>query len=107
MSTKATVRFQRADDVPQLNRRLEDFSKQVSDCPLLSGRLIENIAVPAAGSSAVINHGLGRTPRGWIVTDAQDAVNPTLYLERVAWDERTITLYSDMAGPRTVSIWVF
>jgi hypothetical protein len=106
MSTKAIVRYQRADSLPATNRRIEDFTKQVSDCPLVSGRLIENIVIQAT-APVTINHGLGRQPRGWIVTDQTDATNPTLFLERTSWDDKTLVLYSDMAGARTISIWVF
>lgn len=106
VGTRPQVRFQRSDTIEQTQRVLEDRLKPVSDCPLISGRLIENIALPAAAATT-IEHKLGRTPRGWIVTDSRDASNPTLFLERFAWDDKTLVLYNDMAGDRTISLWVF
>lgn len=46
-------------------------------------------------------HGLGRTPRGWMVVDNLQ-LNA---LQRVAWDEGAISLFAVTAD--TVKVWVF
>jgi hypothetical protein len=106
MATKPTIRFQRAEDMPQLNRRIEDFSKQVSDCPLLSGRLIEDISLTPGGAATTVEHKLGRMPRGWIVT-RQEAVGVAMAALSASWDENNLYIWNNTAGPTFVSVWVF
>lgn len=75
----------------------------VLECPIVNGRLIENIHM-AAGAN-VINHGLGRNLVGWIavrmnfltvLNDSQDT-NP----------KPDLTLFLTSTAPAVISLWVF
>ena len=87
-------------DVELLQQNIKKFAKVLEDNPLLDGRLLEDVALNAAANTD-INHGLGRVPRGWILTDQSAAA--TVY--RVAWTTTTLTLLA--SGATTVDIWVF
>lgn len=52
-------------------------------------------------SSKVIQHNLGRVPRGFIIVD-KTAISD---VRRVAWDSTTITLASN--GLTTIKFWLF
>lgn len=83
-------------------RALETVSDLVAQlgAPFLRGREV-SFEVTAAGSHRQ-PHGLGYTPRGWLVTDATGAA-PALYRE--AWDDRAITF--NCAAACAVTLWVW
>lgn len=87
-------------DVELLQQNVKKWTKILEDNPLLDGRLLEDIDLNAAANTN-INHGLGRVPRGWVLTDQSAAA--TVY--RVAWTNTTLTLLASAAS--TVDIWVF
>lgn len=87
-------------DVELLQQNVKKFVKVLEDNPLLDGTFLEGIALNAAANT-VINHKLGRRPRGWILTDQSAAA--TVY--RVAWTDKTLTLLASAAS--TVDLWVF
>jgi len=71
------------------------------DNPISKGNSITGIEFEA-GKEKVINHGLNRTPQGWIVTDK----NANADIWRTAnWTINTITLKANVAV--TASIWVY
>ncbi len=53
--------------------------------------LVTGVFTFTAGASVVINHGLGRVPTEWAVTDVVDGY-PSF--KRTSWDARTIVLQS-------------
>jgi hypothetical protein len=71
---------------------------------ILDGTLIEDIELEA-NTDKVVNHGLGREPRGWFVVEknisgwAVGEVNPS--------DNRDKELILQAGGAQTISIWVF
>lgn len=69
--------------------------------PLLRGAELVGVALPAAAQVRV-PHRLGRTPAGWLVTDATVGV-PAIY--RVSWDDVAIVFQSTTAA--TVNLWVW
>ena len=66
---------------------------------LLNYNEVKNIAITTAGLA--IEHGLGRQPLGWVVTDID--ANATVW--KTAWDERFLTL--DASGTANISILVY
>jgi hypothetical protein len=90
-------------DIELLQQNLKKFTKPLEDNPILDGRLIEGITVPGAGN-VVVNHKLGRKPRGWILTDkAGDGV----IFRGAAWTDKTIELANSVVTDCVVAIWVF
>jgi hypothetical protein len=69
--------------------------------PMLRGAELAGVALPAAAQVRV-PHRLGRTPVGWLVTDATVGV-PAFY--RVSWDDTVIVFQSTTAA--TVNLWVW
>ena len=68
-------------------------------CPLLDGRIMKDVAI--AATSTAVNHGLGRSPLGWIVIS-----NDTLATVRE--DSRTSAQFNLTASAAcTVDLWVF
>lgn len=69
---------------------------------ILDGRLIEDIEVTT--SQVVVNHGLGRELRGWILVDK----NANARVWRVnSTTNPTRELHLDSGATVTVSLWVF
>lgn len=68
--------------------------------PTNSPSMLKN--VPIVTGVNVINHKLGRTPQGWILTD----INSNVQLYRsAAFNDLTLTLTSN--GASTISLMVF
>jgi hypothetical protein len=93
-------------DVELLQQNVKKWVKPVEDCPLLDGQLLDRVFFVGAGE-VVINHGLGRQIRGWIVVDKLGSAGgpPFESIERTAWDDKTLTL--DATGTCCVLLWVF
>lgn len=68
--------------------------------PTNNGSLLTNIELKSGTN--VINHLLGQTQQGWIITDINAAV--TVY-RSAPFNDKTLTLTA--SGPATVSIEVF
>lgn len=95
-------------DVELLQQNTKRFVKVLEDNPLLDGRLIEDIDVPAAtlgGPSAFrVEHKLDRLPRGWIVTDTDEQI----LIFRTGWDRKYIDFANGSPiGDAVVDMWVF
>lgn len=86
-------------DLSRLMANLKEWTNQVTPLEILQGRLIEDLAVTTTATAFV--HGLGRTPRGWIIVDKTADVR----VWRTAWTSTKITL--DSSGSATIAIWVF
>lgn len=68
--------------------------------PISSGLIVYSIVLTSGVN--VINHKLGRTPQGWIITDIDAAI--TLY-RSAAFNPLTLTLTA--SGSATCSLMVF
>jgi hypothetical protein len=86
-------------DLSNVQDNVADVFRTLALNPLLDGTLVS--AQRLAIGANVINHTLGRTPLGWVVTDRNAAT--TIY--RTAWDNRTLTLNSSAVA--TVTLWIF
>lgn len=71
------------------------------NCPIILGNAIIDVEFEA-GKDKAINHGLNRTPQGWIVTDKNGNAN---IWRPVAWNASTITLRANVDVK--ASLWVF
>lgn len=78
---------------------LKEWAAQITDVPLLDGVLLEDIDVST--TATWFTHGLGRTPRGWIVVKKEATVD--------IWQTGSSTsrIQLDADASATVSIWVF
>ncbi|MGB1275470.1 MAG: hypothetical protein ACPG77_06940, partial [Nannocystaceae bacterium] len=84
----------------RLQQSTEDSLRLVLGVALLDGVAVQAPSVVAAGT--VLEHGLGRVPVGWLVTDDTGGSRPF----RSAWDETTITLNA-ASSAWSGAIWVF
>jgi len=90
-------------DVELLQQNVKKWAKILEDNPLLDGRLIEDVEITAAALTIDVNHGLGRQPRGWIITDFTALAGTAIV--RDAWDTNTITFTASAACD--LDLWVF
>jgi hypothetical protein len=67
--------------------------------PFIGGSILSGLSVLAA-SAVAFNHGLGRVPQVWTITDQ----GASAVVWRTAWDATTITLQS--SADCTINIWV-
>jgi hypothetical protein len=85
----------------QFNRQFVDLQNVLAAIPLLNGTLVENLVV--TNGTVAVGHGLGRTPRGYIVVKRSADVR--------VWDASTAAtvnlLHLQANGTATVSLWVF
>lgn len=75
-----------------------------------SGAKLSAVAVPPAGATVTVAHGLGRVPQGWHSLRAQGAASTTLHAPiEIASNDKTITFARDAtsAGLTTHDFWVF
>lgn len=82
-------------------RALEAGGLKLDMVPFLDGILKEGVVL-GAGAEATIYHGLGRVPRGWLVTRALVAA---VALHEHSRDDTKIVLSSANAG--TADIWIY
>lgn len=90
-------------NVDKLQSALKTFVTPLENNPLLDGNLIE--CGISAANSALIPHGLGRQPIGWIIVDLVAAPGAVSCPLRTAWDTRNLTLFCNTSV--TLKIWVF
>ena len=91
-------------DLEQIQNNLENRFRDVEACDLIEGRLITEISL-ASGDNDV-EHKLGRTIRGFIITRFREA-HANVY-EKISTNnnlDRILKLNS--SGATTVDIWVF
>ena len=83
-----------------MNPILADRLNPIISIPLLSGKPLNGLAL---GSGAtIVNHGLGRMMRGWLITD-QDAA-ATVY-RSAPMNNATLTLTS--SAKVNVNLWIY
>ncbi len=90
-------------DSELFQQNIKNFVKTLEDNPLLDGVLHEAIEFAIGALTVVINHKLGRQPRGWVITDFTALAGTGVI--RAAWDDKTITLTSSAACD--LDLWVF
>ncbi len=88
-------------DLGELQDRLAEFAQQVSECPLLVGNTVEDIAI-VAGTPETVYHKLDRTPEGWLVVRRSASA---VVFESGTFDATEITL--DASANVTVTVWVY
>lgn len=74
------------------------------DLPLLQGVLVKNIELTAGAN--IVNHGLGRSPQGYIITRAQDAAT-ALYDTQASNPRPALTLLITSSATCRVDLWIF
>lgn len=88
-------------------RRLQDAAEaslsSVLDKRVIDGRLIEDVSLSSGDNT--IEHKLGRTLRGWIVTRLSAAVD--IYDKQSTNNLTDLNLVLNSSGTATVSLWVF
>jgi hypothetical protein len=101
------------DKLYQVVSKLQDFIRQalrpLTTCPLLVGNLLANQSL-TGGTTAYLNHGLGRPPVGVIVVagptrDINDTIAGTLALPAQVTASQQVGVQSATSG--TYSFWVF
>lgn len=85
----------------QLQNSVAEYVSQITDVPLLDGRLIEGVAVSTTATT--VNHGLGREARGYFIVKAD--VNVTIYGTPSTTPKTTLKITASASA--TVNIWVF
>ncbi len=89
-------------ELNQIQDNISQALRPLLECPLVNGRLIEDIAI-VSGTEKIIDHKLNRILRGWIVT-RQDASGNV-------WESASTlplkTLILNSSANITVSLWVF
>ena len=84
-----------------MQSQLKLVTDYLSTIPLLNGRLIEDVALTT--SATAIEHGLGREPTGWFLTDISAAA--TVHSTASTLPKRFLNLTASSAC--TVNLWVF
>ena len=91
-------------DLELLMQNIKKWAKVLEDNPLLDGRAL--CCASTGAGTVTINHGLGRQPLGWIVTDRSPGAGPPFpTLERISWDDKTIVI--NTSGICCFNLWVF
>ena len=90
-------------DLELLMQNVKKWAKVLEDNPLLDGRLIEDVEFAGGALTVDINHGLGRQPLGWIITDFTALAGTGIV--RDAWDTSTITFTASAACD--LDLWIF
>jgi hypothetical protein len=84
-------------------QNVKKWAKVLEDNPLLDGNFIQAIEFAGGALTVDVNHGLGRQPRGWIITDFTALAGTAIV--RDAWDTNTITFTASAACD--LDLWVF
>lgn len=106
--TLRRVRSQ-SPDVNALQDALDVEFRRIAESVTSSPGVSVTVPVPSAGS-VVLPHGLGRAPRGWIVTDIERAATATANVSvyRRAGGLKTVDrLELYVTNPCTLTVWVY
>lgn len=88
--------------VNQIQQNTKTALSPILNSPFGSGVLLENVVINA-NQNTVVQTGLGRPARGWIIVRNQ-APNPTVTVEKAS-DDTSITLFSSLGC--TLSLWIW
>ena len=84
----------------ELSRNVDHMRRQADRMgPFGDGVRLTNVALTTTAKE--VRHGLGRVPRGWIVTDRDAQAT----VRRSGWTKQAISLLS--SANVTVDLWVF
>lgn len=92
------------ENLERLQSSLKSVLDVVTDVQILDGTQLTNVSVKT-GQSNFINHGLGRSPLGWIVTRKKSAADVWDAQDDNKSKDRTLDLRSD--ADVTLDIWIF
>ena len=100
--------FQKVDttdvSIREMQYRLEETLRPVTDSSIIDGRLIESISL-SSGTTSKIAHKLGRKIIGYIVVGKNAAQH--VYDENSGKSDLDTYLHLTSGGTVTVNIWVF
>ena len=91
-------------EVQNLQYRLEETLRPVTDSSIIGGRIIEDITL-ASGTTSKIAHKLGRKLIGWVVVGKNAAQH--VYDVNSGKTDLDTYIYLTAGGTVTVNIWVF
>ena len=91
-------------EVQNLQYRLEETLRPVTDSSIIDGRVIEDITL-ASGTTSKIAHKLGRKLIGWVVVGKNAAQH--VYDVNSGKTDLDTYIYLTAGGTVTVNIWVF
>lgn len=91
-------------DANRIRESIERSLESVVEIALLNGNLLKNVQL-TAGRENLVQHGLGRSVRGWLVCD----VNAAAVINRYAASTASLSTYLPLqtSATATVSLWVF
>jgi hypothetical protein len=89
------------DELDRVQDNVSLFTQPLVDNPLLDGRLLEDVILTT--SEVLVEHKLGRKPRGWYIVKKNAAQD--IHESGTTLQERFLSLTA--AGTVTVSLWVF
>ena len=90
-------------DLELMMQDIKKFVKVLEDNPLLDGRVIKAVEFAGGALTVDVNHGLGRRPQGWIITDFTALAGTRIV--RDAWNTSTITFTASAACD--LDLWIF
>jgi hypothetical protein len=91
------------DSADTFQRKAKTVVGSVQDSPILNGVLKENISLTTV--TTAVPHGLGRTPKGFIVVDCTVAVD--VARDAASSVDRTVFIPLAASVATTVSLWIF
>ena len=91
-------------ETSQLQSNVAEFVNQFKDNPKLDGVLIEGVVL-SFGSTTTVNHGLGRTVRGFEVVYKNNSVE--VWAEDANQALPTKTLVLSTSADATINLWVW
>lgn len=88
-----------------LQSAIEELLRNLANsCPLLDGRLLEDVSLPASSGEVALDHGLGRKWQGFLITRYRSGTPFVIYNSREPDDKK---LYLKASGVCRVDIWVW
>ena len=91
-------------ETSQLQNNTAEFISQLTSNPTLSGLLIEDVSL-TFGSTTTVNHGLGRTIRGFVIVYKNNSVE--VWADDANQTLPAKQLILSTSADATISLWVF
>lgn len=98
----------KATDINRLSADAKKSIDAMRACPLLDGALVKNVSLST--TTALVSHGLGRAPVGWLVVRARGAgvaATPGYvdFQDSNTMPEKTLNIAA--STPIVVDLWIF
>ena len=90
----------------QLQQAVQQSQTQASAVPWADGKLVENVLIGPASSSSEVFHGLGRTPKGWMMLRNVGGGVVTVSSANVV-NDKSITFFNPTAFAVLADVWVY